>query len=347
MLVIDGSRGEGGGQILRTALSLSMVTGTAVRVERIRAGRAKPGLMRQHLVCVRAAQAVCGARVDGDAPGSTTVTFRPGAIRAGAYRFAIGSAGSTTLVLQTLLPALLLADGPSELMLEGGTHNDLAPTVDFIQLAFLPVLAAMGAAVKGHLERFGFYPAGGGAWRVMVEPWRDRRPLRLVEAHDCSGREALVTSCMVPGHVARRELAVVQAGLGWSVQECRSREVRSEGPGNLISLRLHGGGRGLVVEAIGRHGVSAERVAGNAVAALGRVLAAGVPVDEHLADQLLLPMALGLGGEFRTLRPTGHTLTNMEVIRAFTGRAFEVRELGPDDWIIRLSQAPVGASPDG
>jgi RNA 3'-terminal phosphate cyclase (ATP) len=336
MLVIDGSQGEGGGQILRTTLSLAMVTGSPVRIERIRAGRAKPGLMRQHLVCVRAAQAVTNAEVSGDTIGSDCVTFRPGAIRAGEYRFAIGSAGSTTLVFQTVLPALLLAEGPSTIEFEGGTHNDLAPSVDFLRHAYLPLVRQMGIEVEAELTSYGFYPAGGGRWRALIHPWRDRNPLDLRQRGELLRHEAVVISSMLPAHVAHRELAQVRAMTGWPEEVCRSEVVMSPGPGNVVSLRSHYRTHTLVVETMGRQGISAERVATSAVNEWRRVDLAGVPVDQHLADQLLLPMALGAGGVFHTVRPSPHTLTNIEVIRVLTGRTFEVKELEQESWLIRL-----------
>lgn len=339
MLVIDGSRGEGGGQILRTALALAMVTGTTLQIERIRARRAKPGLMPQHLVCVRAAQAVCGAEVAGVELGSSWLRFRPGPIRAGHYHFAIGTAGSTTLVFQTLLPALLLADVPSTVELEGGTHNAMAPSVDFIRLAFLPALRRMGIEVEMTLLRHGFYPVGGGLWRASVQPWRDKRPLCLLEPGDCLRREAVAISARLPEHVAQRELAQVRALLGWSEQESHSQAVSSPGPGNVLSLRLYCREQILVSECVGHKGLPAEEVARRAVAELRRLHAAGVPVDAHLADQLLVFLALGAGGEFRTLAPTRHTLTNLDVIRGLSGATFNLCEEQPGIWSIRRSAA--------
>lgn len=162
MLILDGSFGEGGGQILRTALSLSMITGAPFRIEKVRAHRRKPGLLRQHLTCVKAAERIASARVKGAELGAASLTFEPGVISAGEYEFAIGSAGSTTLVFQTILPALLQATAASRVTLKGGTHNPLAPTFDYLQRVFLPLLARMGAAVETKLHKPGFFPAGGG-----------------------------------------------------------------------------------------------------------------------------------------------------------------------------------------
>src|SRR5262245_57066518 len=169
ILTIDGSHGEGGGQILRSSLALSMVTGTPFRIENIRAKRKKPGLMRQHLTAVNAARQVSSAGVDGAAIGSTELVFHPGTVRPGDYQFAVGTAGSTTLVLQTVLPALLCAGGSSRLSFEGGTHNPFAPPFDFLERAFLPLMNRMGPKVAATLERPGFYPAGGGRFTVTIE----------------------------------------------------------------------------------------------------------------------------------------------------------------------------------
>ena len=162
MIRIDGSFGEGGGQILRTSLSLSLATGKAFRIEKVRAGRERPGLLRQHLTAVLAAAEVGGAEVQGATLGSTELTFSPGAIRAGEYRFSVGTAGSGTLVFQTILPALMLAAKPSRIVIEGGTHNIAAPPFDFLARTFVPLLERMGPKVQLQFERYGFYPAGGG-----------------------------------------------------------------------------------------------------------------------------------------------------------------------------------------
>jgi len=170
MIWIDGSFGEGGGQILRTALSLSLATGIPFRIENIRAGRKNTGLLRQHLTAVRAAAEIGSAEVEGATLGSSALTFSPGAVRAGEYRFAVGTAGSGTLVFQTILPALLRAPAPSRVIIEGGTHNEFAPPFDFLATTLLPLIRRMGARVSLTLERYGFYPAGGGRFVAVIEP---------------------------------------------------------------------------------------------------------------------------------------------------------------------------------
>ncbi len=336
MLYIDGSHGEGGGQILRTALALAMVTGTDIKIENIRAGRSKRGLMRQHLACVKAAQKVCGAQVSGAKVGSTSIMFRPEAIQAGEYEFAVGTAGSTTLIFQTVLPALVLANGVSHLRMHGGTHNMMAPSYDFIALAFVPTLKRMGIEVSVELQRYGFYPQGGGEWSATITPATHFTPLQLTHRGKLVSKEAVITSANVPGHIALREMQEIARLCNWTEQEMQSRTVPAMGGGNIVSLRLHYQHCTEVVEEVGRIGLSAERVARNAVTNMRRYLAHDVAIGEHLADQLLLPMAIGEGGVFRTLRPSRHCKTNRDVIQMFTDKRISFEELGKDLWEIRM-----------
>jgi len=329
MIELDGSRGEGGGQILRSALSLSMATGRAFRIRRIRAGRAKPGLLRQHLTAVQAAAAVCGARTAGALLGSQALEFVPGAVRGGDYEFAIGSAGSCTLVLQTVLPALLRVDAPSTLKLSGGTHNPFAPPAHFLQRAFLPLLAKMGARVKLEIVRCGFYPAGGGELRVHIEPCVALAPLHLMQRGAVLRIHAESLVAGVPAQVARRELAVVQVALGLADEALALRELPpDQGPGNALLLTCEHEHASEVVVAFGERGVSAEKVAARAVSEMRAYLEAGAAVGEHLADQLLLPMALAGSGSFSTTAPSAHTLTNAEVIAEFLPVRFAFEPLG-------------------
>jgi len=336
LLTIDGSQGEGGGQILRSSVALALVLGRPVRIERVRAGRRRPGLLRQHLTAVRAAAAIGeGGALEGAELGSMTIVFRPGVVRGGEHRFAVGSAGSATLVLQTILPPLLLAPAPSSLVLEGGTHNPMAPPFEQVERAFLPLLARMGCRVQAVLERHGFYPAGGGRLRVQIEPAVDGRlaPLELRERGALRSSRARAVVANLPRHIAERELARVRKTLGWAEPALELCEVESAGPGNLLSLELESEQLTEVVTGFGEKGVRAERVADLAIREARRYLRSGAPVGEHLADQLLLPLALAGGGAFRTLRPSSHLRTNVAVIQAFLP-ALDVRleERGPDDW---------------
>jgi len=323
ILHIDGSQGEAGGQVLRTSLSLSMITRTPVRIDNIRAGRVKPGLMRQHLACVKAAQAVTDAQVSGADVDSTMITFEPKAIKAGDYHFSVGTAGSTLLIFQTVLPALALADKASHVRFEGGTHNIFAPSFDFVALAYLPVLQQMGFDVVMTLNRYGFYPQGGGQWQAIIKPVTDIRALALLQTGALLDREAVATSANIPAHVAIRELAEIAKQCQWPSEALKSQQVDCRGNGNILSMRLYHEHCVEVVESVGKRGVNAEKVARQAIKMIDRYQAAVVPVGEHLADQLLLPMTIGAGGVFRTLKPSAHTLTNMAVIQHFMDKPFK------------------------
>jgi RNA 3'-terminal phosphate cyclase (ATP) len=339
MIFIDGSQGEGGGQILRSSLALSLVSGQPFRIENIRAGRKKPGLMRQHLTAVEAAAAVGSARVEGAGTGSQQLEFHPRGIVAGSYHFAVGTAGSSTLVLQTVLPALLTAGSRSELILEGGTHNPHAPPFDFLVGSFLPLIGRMGPKVSAKLVRPGFYPAGGGRFTVSVEPVAKLQRLDLRERGAVLKRSARAVVARLPAKIAERELKVVRERLGWDAECCAVEEAgTSRGPGNILCIKIVSENVAEVFTGFGELGVSAEKVAGKAVKEAERYLAAGVPVGRYLADQLLLPMALAGGGSFRTLVPSRHMTTNIEVIRKFLSVEVSMLEIGRDDWDIRVEK---------
>jgi RNA 3'-terminal phosphate cyclase (ATP) len=316
-LAIDGSEGEGGGQLLRTALTLSLVTGQAFRMERIRAGRQKPGLLRQHLTAVQAAAQIGQARVAGDELGSQALTFEPSRIQAGDYDFAIGTAGSATLVLQTLLPALLTAGTSSRVAIEGGTHNPLAPSADFMELTFLPVLRLMGASVHWQLERHGFHPAGGGRLTVEIEPCPRLKAVTLLH-RGATRVHARAVLANLPAAIGKRELSAVRQRLGLERDVCRVEHVdTSLGPGNVLMIAIEGETTTEVVTGFGMKGLTAEKVAHDACDEVERYLRTDVPVGTHLADQLLVPMAMAGGGSFRTLTPTAHTRSNADIIRSF------------------------------
>jgi len=336
MLAVDGSLGEGGGQILRTALALSSITGQPFRISRLRAARSRPGLLRQHLTAVRAAAEVSAAEVEGAALGSLELSFRPGRVSPGAYRFDVGSAGSAMLVLQTVLPPLLLASGPSRLDLAGGTHNPSAPPFDFVARAFLPLLARMGAIAEARLGRHGFYPAGGGAATLELGPCGGLAPLELVERGPVRSTRVRALLARLPRHVGERELAVLRGERSLAGARLEVEEVRSAGPGNAVVVEIEAEELTEVVTAFGARGVPAEEVARRAAADARRYLASGVAVGEHLADQLLLPLALAGGGAFTTLPPTPHFTTNAEVIRRFLPVRVKVESQGPERVLVRV-----------
>ena len=315
MIELDGAQGEGGGQVLRSALTLAMITGTPFRIERIRAGRKKPGLLRQHLTAIEAAAAISRAYVDGAAPGSQTLTFAPQTISGGDYRFAIGTAGSCTLVLQTVLPALWFADAPSTLTVSGGTQNPAAPPADFLIRAWLPLMRRMGAVAEIEVLRHGFYPAGGGEVRASVAPSR-LAPIELDVRGEFHTMRAEAIVAAVPGNVARRELEVVARafnGVDTQIRELPQRE----GPGNALLIEVAHEQVTEMFTGFGARGVSAETVANRVVQSMRGYLASGAAVGEHLADQLALPLALAGRGRFTTCTQSSHLATNLAVIERF------------------------------
>jgi RNA 3'-terminal phosphate cyclase (ATP) len=320
---IDGSQGEGGGQIVRSSLALSLVTGRSFTIENLRGLREKPGLAPQHLTAVRAAAEVGGAEVEGDEIGSRCITFRPTKLEAGDYTFAIGTAGSTTHVLQTVLPALLIADGPSRIKLEGGTFNYRAPSFDFLAKAYLPLVNRMGVRVNTEMQRHGFYPAGGGRFIVDIESTKSLTGFDLLERGADGERRATALISRLPEHIGRRELDYIAGKTNWPPDSFHLNVLTdSFGPGNALILECHCQRVTEVFTGIGRLGVPAERVAEETFVEMCEYLAADVPVGYHLADQLMLPLGIaawqtGHGGRFRTLPLTRHSTTHMEILRTF------------------------------
>jgi len=337
MIEIDGASGEGGGQVLRSALALSMVTGRSFRIVNIRAGRRRPGLMRQHLTAVGAATEIGGARVKGAEVGGRELVFEPGPVRSGDYRFSVGTAGSATLVFQTVFPALALAKGRSTVTVEGGTHNPMAPPFDFLARAFLPLVGRMGPRCTATLERPGFYPAGGGKIAVAIEPAPAFGALALTERGEIRSRRATAVVALLARNIAERELKAVRDQLGWDPSTCRIESVDGAvGPGNVVSVEVESEHVTELFTGFGERGVSAERVGAGVADEAREYLASEVPVGRHLADQLLLPMALGGGGRFRTLKPSSHTRTHVELLRSFLGTEIQVREVAESAWEIEV-----------
>jgi RNA 3'-terminal phosphate cyclase (ATP) len=332
VLEIDGSFGEGGGQILRTALALSLITDQPFRITRIRANRAKPGLRRQHLTAIRAAAEIGSADIFGAEVSSLELTFTPRRLTAGDYAFSIGTGGSAALVFQTVLPPLMIAAGPSNLSFEGGTHNSGAPPLDYIERVFLPVLAGMGPRISVRLVRYGFALGGRGCFEVQVQPSQHLAPVQQRFRGAIRERRLRILTANLPEHIAQREADIVRAR--WPDVTCRIDRVDAVGPGNIVMIEVETDSITELFTGFGERGVPAETVARAALASAAEYIDASVPVSEHLADQLLIPMALGEGGSFLTTRPTLHTKTNAEVIRRFLpvsvdiverGRAWEVR----------------------
>lgn len=347
MLTIDGAYGEGGGQILRTALALSVLLQQPVTIENIRAGRKNPGLAAQHLTAVHAAAALCDASLSGDHLESTRLTFQPRhAPSPGEYHFDVaqarsgGSAGAATLVLQTVLLPLAFASGESRVTVKGGTHVPWSPPFHYLDQVYRPALARMGIHCRLTLRAWGWYPAGGGEIEAVIAggaPW----PLPPLDLPESRGplREVvgLAVASSLPAHIAQRIAArafnlLRQAGLPARIEPVRTRSVS---PGAGIFLTADYGAVQAGFSALGRRGKPSEQVAAEAVEALLAFHRRQALVDMHLADQLILPLAL-------TDRParlpvdtiTHHTLTNIWVVEQFLGPRFRVnREAGQIDYL--------------
>ena len=338
IIEIDGSFGEGGGQILRSSLTLSMITGRAFRIKNIRAGRAKPGLMRQHLTCVKAAAEISGARVRGAEIGSQDVVFDPVAIKGGVYDFSIGTAGSTMLVLQTVLPALLMADSKSSVTLRGGTHNMNAPPYDFIEKAFLSALRQMGARVEVRLKTYGFHPAGGGEVCVEIEPLERFEKIVLTERKSESRVHAEVLISNLPDTIAKRELYKIGQIMGLGEDQLSIRHVKeSISPGNVVFITVDCGGIPEILVNFGRFGVAAEKVAEQVCAKAGAFISSSAVVGEYLADQLILPMALAGAGRFKTMPLSLHSKTNINIIQKFLSCDIDVERLNDTSCFISFT----------
>jgi RNA 3'-terminal phosphate cyclase (ATP) len=336
-LLIDGSKGEGGGQILRSSLALSILTGRAFRIFDIRANRPKPGLRRQHLTCVLAAAAISGATVTGAVVDSRDVTFVPNEVHGGDYHFDVGSAGSTMLVLQTILPPLMTARGPSTITLEGGTHNFGAPPFPFLAKTFLPLINRMGPRAELRIERAGFAPRGGGRAVVQITP-APLKPLHLPARGPVRRTVARATIAGLPRSIADRELQVIARVLKLNARDLAIEELPADqGPGNVVTVEVESEHLTEVFTAFGAKGIAAEEVARDVARQAKRCIAAGVPVDEHLADQLLLPLALAGGGSYLTGDLSLHATTNIQTLQQFIDVAIEVRPVARHHNEVRIA----------
>jgi RNA 3'-terminal phosphate cyclase (ATP) len=323
MIKIDGSEGEGGGQVLRNAAALSLITGEPFQITNVRGKRPKPGLMRQHVTAIEAACVIGNAQTTGLMVGSSELTFTPGKVTPGEYHFAVGTAGSTSLVLQTVLMPLLFAEAPSRLVLEGGTHNMMAPPFEFIDRAFLPIINRMGPTVSARLVRHGFYPRGGGRVEVEIIP----APLRRI---DCLDRGALLSRSAtafiagLSGEIAEREIKEAQKHLpDWPEDVFAIRTLPENlGPGNIVMIEAAYEHVTEISSGFGKLGVSSESIAKDAARRLAGFMASNAFAGPYLADQLLLPFAFAGGGQFTTVKPSQHSLTAADIIALFLGRRF-------------------------
>jgi RNA 3'-terminal phosphate cyclase (ATP) len=328
LIYLDGAMGEGGGQVLRSALTLSALTGQPLHMERIRAHRPKAGLMPQHLQAVRAAAAVCGARVAGAALHAQTLVFEPGALRPGTYHFDVGTAGAVSLVLQTIFLPLAFAGGLSNVALIGGTHIPLSPSFHYLQFHWLHYIRQAGYLATLELEQAGFYPQGGGQMHAHIEPATAVRPLTLTTRGALVDITVFSAVANLDLHIAERQREQARRGLvelGVPVLDTAVR-IPARSPGSVLLVLARFESAQVCYGALGARGKPAERVADEAVSALRRFLKTGAAIDAYLADQLLLPLAFAPGrSAFHTAEITQHLATNAEVIKAFVPVAIDIQ----------------------
>ncbi|ACM19325.1 RNA 3'-phosphate cyclase, class II [Geotalea daltonii FRC-32] len=332
MITIDGSHGEGGGQILRTALALSAIRGQPFRMVNIRAARKKPGLQPQHLMAVKSAKTVANAEVSGDASGSMEITFAPRTISGGSFRFDIGTAGSISLVLQTVIPMLLFAHRDSTITVTGGTNVPFSPSGEYLAQVFAPTLKKLGCTIRIHGDHYGFYPRGGGKVRVEVFRTEKLSPLEAT----VRGAIRHVTGCSgvgnLPDNIAERQkkrAMELLKPLPCPVEVERIR-VEAYGPGSFVFLRLEEENGLAGFQALGAPGKPAETVATEAANQLLEHVETGAAMDPHLADQIILYLALCRErSAFTTSAVTRHLLTNLWVMELFGACRYAVEgELG-------------------
>jgi RNA 3'-terminal phosphate cyclase (ATP) len=323
---IDGSQGEGGGQILRTSLTLSMLLGRPLTIQNIRGKRSKPGLLRQHLACIEAAKQICNAKVKGAELHSDTLVFEPNAIKGGQYQFDIGSAGSTTLVFQTIYLPLLLADTPSSVQLTGGTHNPWAPSVSFLESSFLPLLRSMGADIRTQTDRWGYYPAGGGQWSAQITP-SQLMPITLTERSTLISSTVTANVSHIRHSVAHRELLHYQSidPVPDSVDLLETPNALS--PGNYLSQSLEFDGFTVHFSELGEHRVKAESIAERLAKQTKHYIERDHVLCEYLTDQIMLPMLIAKGGHFTCESPSLHATTNLQLINTIADSQLQLKTL--------------------
>jgi RNA 3'-phosphate cyclase len=322
LIEIDGSYGEGGGQILRTALTFSAILRKPIRVHHIRAGRKNPGLQPQHLKGVEASARITEGRTEGLKLGSDTITFIPQHIVPGDYKFEVGTAGSVTLLLQALLLPLCLSQESSRLTLVGGTHVLWSPPFHFLKEILFPILTSMGISVEASIERWGWYPKGGGILRVEVKPIRELKPISLIERGALKKIRGISATSHLPRHVGERQkdyaLKKIEKELKMDAEVQILYDVPANGPGSFFFLIAESQGAMAGFSSLGQRGKRAEEVAEEAVDSLKEYIKSDGCIDPHLADQLIPFVAWAKGNSvFTTTRMTEHLLTNLWVVQHF------------------------------
>jgi RNA 3'-terminal phosphate cyclase (ATP) len=344
MVELDGSHGEGGGQILRSSLALSILTGRPFKLVNIRANRAKPGLAPQHLTCVRAAGTICSATYKGAAVGSSVLYFEPGELKAGDYTFRIGTAGATGLVLHTVyLPLALRGRGDSRVTVTGGTHVAHSPCYHFNAVTWAAYLRKIGFDIELDMPRPGFYPRGGGEILATIRPCERARGLTLTTCPELTTAGGFSAAASLPesvGHRQARRLAfrLKQAGLEPHIPE----EQWDNGPSTVAAVILRQAPVPTLFFGIGARGKPAEAVADEAADQAIAFRDARRPVDPHSADQIVLPLAFSPdASEYRTSEVTRHLLTNIDTIRRFVDRDISVEGEEGSPGIVRIGPTGV------
>ncbi len=326
MIEIDGAHGEGGGQIIRTAIAMSAITGKPVRITNIRANRSNPGLQPQHLTGVTAAAELCNAKLKGAELGSTEIEFIPGKIKTGGFRFDIGTAGAITLVLQTLIPICAFAPGAVRLEIKGGTHALHAPAIEYFQNIFCDYAEKFGLIVNCEVEKYGFFPKGGGIVKVNVKPIKHGKPLALIEHGKLLDVKvySIASEDLGGANVADRQVAGFRANVsaGLPVKEFTN-YAKTLSTGSAIYAHALFENCKLACSALGERGKKAEDVGKQCADGLLKEVNSNATVDKHLADQLIPFLGL-FGGEFITSEITEHTKTNIWVVEQFVEKKFRV-----------------------
>ncbi|MEW6108632.1 MAG: RNA 3'-terminal phosphate cyclase [Nitrospirota bacterium] len=327
MLEIDGNYGEGGGQILRTALSLSCLLNLQFHLFNIRKGRKMPGLMPQHLTCVRSMMQISRARVEGDFIGSQDLIFSPSEIRAGNYFFDIGTAGSTSLLLQCILPPLIFAKNESVVTVKGGTHVPFSPTFNYIRDVFIPMLRKLGITLTSVINRYGFYPKGGGEIIIKITPSEEIHGLTLQERGGLKAIQGISGVANLPESIAQRqrEAAIKTLAVHGLKAEIEMLSVPAFGHGTFIFIKSETDICISGFSSLGQRGKKAELVGEEAAGELITYHKSSACIEHHLADQIILYLAVAKGiSSFSTSCITNHLLTNLWVIEKFTGIRFTV-----------------------
>lgn len=322
LIVMDGSHGEGGGQILRTALALSAILKKPFSIHHIRSKRKKPGLQAQHLEAVEALARITGAQTEGVKLGSQKIVFFPQRILPGDYRFEVRTAGSVILLLQAILLPLCLSGGSSNLILIGGTHVPWSPSFHYLSEVLMPTLRRMGVSAEAAMEQWGFYPRGGGKIRLKISPVHELKPICLANRGPLQKISGISASSHLPRHVAERQrkqaLNRILKELGVDAQIAIQPDVSSSGPGSFLFLLAEYKTIPVGFSSLGFRGKPAEKVADEAVDSLRDFMKSDGCIDPHLADQLIPFMAIAKGASFfTTTKMTEHLLTNIWVIKQF------------------------------